>query len=526
MKKLFFITGLILSIFPSIFFAQTIDVDWGPFKEVPKDSRYYKIIGYDSEGFYVIRSKGLHKFDKNNVWLEYCSNTTVMIESSNEILMPTVDGVLTEFEALFYLNERLILLTSAVDKERKKQFAYIQYINEDGTLKNKPKQIGSLTLTDDEESGFNFALSYDKSQIIVYYHEAFNIYYSQAFTFKIFDANLKEVFAKNLELPMSGRKFHIVQYAFGKSGNIYMSAKVVRKKKKSRTKTAVEKYDNTIFVYNIKRDEINEYPIKLTKFIPSDITFELDNEENVIVFGFFTAKAAKAGEFSGIFYQKINPKTLKLVTNLATKYYYKVFKKEEMAEFSQKRNIAKESKSSEFLYDYNLNDIVFIDNGSCIFIAEHYYMETRTMIDPKTKEETIIYYYHYNDLYTALVDKDGNMKWLKRIPKNQNSFNDDGYFSSYSVTTVGSKVKIMYNDNPANLNINESLKIKELKNPKRSVAVMLTIYSDGSWDKAKIFGSDDVKTIFSPTIFTSIKDNFIIYGQSGKEYKFGGFFFE
>lgn len=495
-------------------YTQMLQVDWGDLQEFPKNNFYEKIIGYDKDGLYILRSSGDFVIDNSNIWLDYFSTTMKTKESSVQVLMPSVEGQMSNYLDLFYISEKIILFTTVNDAVKKKTFAYAQEISKEGTLSGKPIEVGEIALNSETEK-FNINLSPDKTRIMVSTLSTFEKYVTP-YKIKVFDSNLKEIVNSGFDLPMKDRNFTILQTLYGNSGNIYFAIKAEQVGKK-KTATASVKYDYMILVYSSTKKAFDTYTVMLEKNVPANIFFNLDNDENIVVFGFVSPKSAPG--FTGVYYQKINPKTAKLELNTSG-----LFSREMILEFSDGRN----GETPAQYLNYTPKNILFLENGSAIFLSEQSYTSTRTMIDPKTKAEEIIYYYNSNDIIAACATKEGKIDWTLRVPKNQKSLNDNAYFLSYfaTATRYGSKVKLLYIDNPGNLNFNTVADIKELKRPQKGVATVLTIFSDGSIDKARMFDAVDLKFLFTPKVLLETPGQYYVPALEGRTYKMGSFFFD
>jgi hypothetical protein len=438
------------------------------------------------------------------------------------------------FEDLFYLNGKLILFSSVIDNIGNRKTLYAQQIDEGGLATGNPKMIGDMPYVAGDEGGFKFSLSADKAKIVIEYNMMFNVYGGEPISFRVVDSELNISFSKELTLPLVGKSFEIEQYEVGSSGNVYLAVKTEPQGKKkgakkgSGPKAARMKYDWSVYVYNAKKEEFKTYEVIVEKFKPVDLTFALDKEENIVVFGFLTKKSAT--EFCGAYCQKINPRTEK-VLGTASKDFSK--DRKFMAQFKIERN----GTDIEQFFNFENGKIEFLDNGSAVFLTEQTYETTRIMVDPKTKAETVIHYYNNNDIIAVSASYDNKIEWVTRIPKCQFSTNDFGYYSSFAVANYANKVKVLFNDHPRNLKNNEPEKTKQIKNNVASnpegAAVVVTLFPDGNTDKALLFGEDDSKTSLCPRLFFNSGSNFIIYGEKGnvpiplpQKYKWGNFFFE
>lgn len=502
--------------------AQTLEMDWGQPTELKKNHFYQKIIGSDKDGFFTIHSQGILGVNDETLTLEYYSTTTNAQESSSQVLMPTVSGNPTHYEEMFYLNGKIILFSSVNSSSRK--MLYVQYLNNDGTLKNKPKEIGSIPISNSSLDGFEFYLN-DANKIVLTYHNTFAQYNNEPFVYKVINSDLIEEINVSLELPLKERSFEVTQSKISKTGDVFMLIKAEKAKDKKK-ESAITEYEFKMIVYNAKKKEYHPFNITAEKYNPTHVIFGLDKEENILIGGFFANKSAKiANEFIGAFYMKINPKIFK-VSVIDPKKAIKLFSKELMAEFSQERN----GETPDKYFNYVMKNLVVFENGGFAFIAEQQYTTSTTIIAPGTKQETKIDYYFFNDLIVCGVTKEGVLDWQIRIPKNQNSSDDKGYHHSIATFVDANKLKIIFNDNRANLNNKVAIKTKELKNnpvlAPKGQAVIATLYSDGSYEKYPMFKEEDAKFVIVPRMIIAANKRYITYAQDGKSIKFGSFAFE
>jgi hypothetical protein len=120
------------------------------------------------------------------------------------------------------------------------------------------------------------------------------------------------------------------------------------------------------------------------------------------------------------------------------------------------------------------------------------------------------------------INPDGLILWAKKIPKYQVSRNDGGYYSSFTFAVSGNKMYFMFNDNAKNLKnkSEDTEKYRYMNNPKKSVAVLVTMDSNGNQDRQSMFNNNDLKIILRPKIFMQINEKkMILYGEKGNTYK-------
>jgi hypothetical protein len=536
MKKARFILGLFLCIMVTDLVAQTIEMDWGSLNELKKNTWFQKIIGGDGDGFYLLRSEGIQGINTEKIWLDYFSSTPIQLESTNEMAMPTVSGMISKYNDMYYVDTKFILFSTIDNAASAKTSLYIQYMNNNGTIKNKPKEIANVPIANLPEDGFKVKYLDKEKKFLVLCHPTITEYNNEPITIKVVDLSLQETFGENLTFPLKGKSFEIVQVEMGSKGDLYFMIKSTVADPKAKKApggttggtgtTKAEKYEYSLLIYTLATKEYKSFPITTDKFAISSAIMGINKEEDIVVTGLVCGKTTKiAGEFSGAFCQKFNPKTLKAYPT-DPKSSVRVFPKEFIATFDQERN----GETQDLRYKFSLKNLFVLENGGFIVLAEQYYDSYKTMIEPGTKVETRIYYYHYNDILAFGGDKDGKLNWNILIPKNQLSNDDLGYYHSYAAAAEGNKIKVMFNDNNSNTDVKDPTRIKELKNnpnvSPKGLAIVATIYADGSFEKDPMFKNDDSKTVLCPRLFSNFSGRYMIYGQERSYFKFGSFVFE
>jgi len=524
---------ILFALFTTAMFAQTLEtVMWGNPKDLPKKTSFQKIIGTNDDGFYAIRADNPSFITRDKMWLEFVSYATMDVDESNEIQFPGVNNKQTYYNDMFFIKDKLILFTSVKDRGRSQNVLYMEYMNTNGTLKNKPKEVGVTPASNLKEDGFNFKYLKDEKNIMLYYHKTYTKYNGEKFSIKIFDSNLKEVFAEDLVFPkrLMERKNKLNQIERGKSGNIYMMFSVEAISTKStRGKKKGDKFENVLVVYNVKKKEFKTYDVKMTKFVTKSVKFTLTDDETVVIAGTFAPRTSKfEKQFTGMFYMKINPKTEKEIKpkNIKETFYDIKRDKKLISTFNSERTGATQNDR----YSFDVKSVEKLENGGFVVIAEQYFKSFRTYKDPQTKEEIKILYHNYNDLLVGGIDKNGKFAWIKRFPKMQYSIDDGGHFSSFATMINVNTVKLIYNDVDKNIKNENADKTKTIKfNPKtapKGVAVMHSIYTDGSIQKTPMFSGKDGECVIIPKTLTPFTDGYIIATQKGKKYRFAQFIVE
>lgn len=524
MKKIQLILILLITLSGTRTIAQTLDVEWGGAKKLEKDTRYLKIAGEDRDKFYMVRVNKNLPLEQTPVWLESVSKTTNSIEMSYPLNMPEVYGKKTSFEDLFYIDNQLVLFVAFVDGAKQRKTIYALKISEDGTPSGEPLMIGNIPFTG-VEKGFSFSLNADKKSVLVQYVNEFSVYSGEPFQFKLIGADLSVIENHSFELPFPKRKFKVAKIDRGKSGNYYFALALEPEKQRKTSaragQTPAVSYEYMILVWNASKKIFQQYPVEVEKYSPKTITFGLDAEENMYIMGFGTKRSAAA--LVAVYYQKLIPRIEK-------------FEAKSVKDFSKDRNFINEFKdprngaSDAERYAYNSGEILFLQSAGIVFLSEHFYETSRVMIEPRTKAETLIRYYNFNDIMAVNVSEENEIGWVTKVPKKQFSTDDKGYYSSYFATVDNNKTKLFFNDNSKNIGKVPYAKIKEATfyqatNPAET-ATVVTIYSDGNVDRAPMFQKTESKVNICPKLILRNDTQYYIYGQDKGDVLFGNFFFE
>ncbi|HNQ67009.1 MAG TPA: hypothetical protein PKN32_01415 [Bacteroidales bacterium] len=515
MKKIILL--IYLAIICSVIVNAQSSTSFGYDKEIVLDklNDYVRLFGADSDGFYALRIN-----ERDELYLDFFNGHSMTRESTNQLILPMIEGIQSEYLEMFYLDGKLVLFTQVINNTVKEKSLYIQHVNKSGQIIGEPIIIGKLT-NQNIAVNFNVVLTPNQQNIFVYYNRPFQTYNEEPFFFKVYNADLKEIYNHQVKLPLVGDAFEIDQIEIANSGNVFMLARISPDPRQlKRMKTII--YDYKLLIFEVATGIVTDVEIKGKKFILVDAIFGVDENENVDIFGFMVRKGKD--NYEGIFHQRYDTKLKQFVAGDAKKADY-IFSKTEIPEFRADRLM----KVYTDMYNYKLLDVLYLSNGGSVVISEHYNYWSDSIIVPGSKE--IIYndYYRFNDVLVAYCSPENAMEWMTRIPKAQYSFNDLGKFSSVAAFAVGEKVFLFYNDNPKNHKMLEQQNLdgnlyKEIVGPDRKgVATVVSIFSDGKVHGTAMFNKKNKKYRIVPELFKEYDYRYYLMSQSGAKIKFAMF---
>lgn len=152
----------------------------------------------------------------------------------------------------------------------------------------------------------------------------------------------------------------------------------------------------------------------------------------------------------GVFMMRIN-----LLTKQVRQRYFQEFPREFMTsemtldEIDRLEQREDRGRLGPQLYNYAIRNIFPLEDGSTAVIAEQLYVYQQSYSDMRGVSQTVSHYY-FNDLVVYRITADGTFNWMTRIPKEQYSVNDYGFYSSIRCFLNKGKLVCFFNDNLAN----------------------------------------------------------------------------
>ncbi len=108
-------------------------------------------------------------------------------------------------------------------------------------------------------------------------------------------------------------------------------------------------------------------------------------------------------------------------------------------------------------------------DGSIVLVGERFHIETRSYYDFQSKRTRTTTIYHYDDMVITKIGTDGNLAWMRKLPKRQTlttSSSHYGYSFSYTARYVlrgGLSYEYMGGDHKHYLIFLDNEKNKDLK---------------------------------------------------------------
>ena len=520
--KIKFTLLLICLLFSISSFAQNVTAKWGPIQKSPGSRDIEGVIGRDKSGFYVAEVKYSGRI---KVFIKKFGNDNTEIYTK-EINAETANGGKIQIEDIIMIENQMLLFTSYYDKKDDKNYAFVSRLNAEGNVEGATVQIDEIAARKKKNAGsFHFYRSADSSKILIYHNEPWDKDKDadKKFFIKVMDKNLNVLWSKKCVVPYKDKDFVISDYTLSNDNKVYMLAKIQEGKREK--KDGMPNYRYTILGFtadanNVKPDDndeddgsdAEEYVISLSEKFISAISFQLDKANNLICAGFYSEN--NSSEAAGIFFLKIDSKSKSVLLKNV-----KPFSKDVLRMFMSDRKI---NRGNE-LYGYQLRNLIPKKSGGSYLVAEQYEFYISSYTDSRGITHSTAHYI-YNDIVVVNLVESGEIAWVCRIPKFQQTINDGGYYSSFAslVLEKDEKLCFIYNDNQKNLNEKDFNKIRPMGNLKKTIVNIVIVDNQGNYEKAALLNNKEDKVVIRPKMYLQSSANeLILYGRRGKKYRFG-----
>lgn len=488
-----------------------LEITWGIPQKEGRKTTLTELLGADEEYVYALR-KDHSLFGSNDPIIERYKQSDLGLDYTKQISHVRFDEVRLTPAALFFVNGKFLVFATYYDREKDINFAYAEILDDRATVTKSWVEVARISASKRSNRGsFFFGLSEDSLKVLVVANPPYEQYADEKFTLSLLDDNLNTNWKNDISPPYKDKYFSLDNYIITASGDVYMLATISKdetglSRKERRTKPT---YYHSVLVYDWRANELSEYNIKLDPKFISNIIMAVTDSGDILCSGFYSNVSSNA--IIGTFYMKIDKETKKTEREGTMDF---------SAEFLTQFMSAKKAAKNKELYDYNLKYLVERNDGGAILVAEQFYEYEVCSTDPRTGIQTCTYYYYYNDIIVVNINPEGKIDWARKIPKQQVSHNDGGYFLSFAFAVSGNTLYFMFNDHPKNMDVPPGGKYKYMSNIHRSVATLVSMDMNGEQVRQAMFLSQDLKTYLRPKLFMQVNEHkMYLYGQRRSTYK-------
>lgn len=523
--------------------SKTANIDWSAEYSQPNNSFLSKIIHSDANGFYSLRVQGLGaKRTKPSIFVEYYEKGAMKLKKSVKLELK-YKNKRRDFEDVIIAGGNMYFLTSFNNQAKKKNYLFAQKVNLK-TLRPSQKLIKLAEVETKnlyQEGGFRHHISKDTSKILIYTLLPKKKKNPERFSLQVFDNQLNPLWNKEVRLPFNDEKFAVEEYKVDKAGNVYMLGVIYQDGVKVR-RGGKPNYQYVILAYRNNGESVEEYKINLNQKFITDLTFRVAKNGHLIFSGFYSDRGTYS--VKGTYFFRLDPSS-KEIYNKNLKAFDFDFVTEYLSDAAYNKAKKNSKKGSPELYRYALDDLILRSDGGAVLIAEQYYVERRfnnnyygynpygvglggrfnNFYDPYNRFDED-YEYYYNDIIVVNIQPTGEIEWTARIPKQQVTRNDGGYYSSYAMSIVKDKFYFVFNDNYKNYDPNKKPNKWHTYTGRNSIITLAAIDKNGEVALNPLFADTEASITTRPKVCKQIgSKEMLIYGERGRNFRFGALLF-
>ena len=503
---------------------------WGEDIKEPSGTYLSDVITLGDDGIFAIRRGSKNGLSGVEELILERYSSKMNLRKANKLKLKYKSKKLA-FEDMLYWKGNLHLLTSFNNKKTKMNYLFVESIstkslNQRGNIKMIAEIPGRSTTN---IGSFDYSFSRDSSKLLIYNELPYKKNDPERFAFTVYNDQFEVIWEQDISLPYPDGKFTVEDYRIDNNGNVFLLGVLYQDGSRRRRK-GKPNYKYVILSYDGTGNNQKEFQIDLKDKFITDLTFRPNNKGHLICSGFYSEKNSYS--VKGTYYLKIDTETNAVLAQNSKAFEFE-FLTEHLSD--RKKNKAKraalegDAKSGAELYEFDLDKLILRSDGGALLVAEQYYVYERsfdnfgTFNNPYGRSR-IDYYYNYNDIIVVNIQPTGEIEWVTRIPKKQNTVNDGGYYSSYAMSIVRDKLFFVFNDNEKNFN-GEQGKIYNF-NGKNSIIALAEIRKDGTSKIHPLANNKDLGIIARPKrCKQSAKKQMVLYGERGRNFKFANLYF-
>ncbi|MEM8523319.1 MAG: hypothetical protein AAGG68_01690 [Bacteroidota bacterium] len=386
-----------------------------------------EIIPVEGKGF-LLSSSPLSNSD--SLVLVYF-NQAAKPQSSVTIPLKRKIGALI-LEDIFVWNNKVVVLKSLFYAGRQTNHLLLyEYRLPDLQLINS-EQLTTAHHPFDLRLPFYYNLSPDSSKLLVTIWSFFASDSLAQMELKIFDQDWQELETRQAKLPYRNEKISIYGCRIDDDANCYIIGDVYTGNNlsyanpKQITEFVIASFQNS--------KSLKSYQIKDEKINIQSWCFDLDHQQNLVLFALYSEGMKVVLEGSTFYKIDKSTKTIRQFTQTVDKESF-------IAAF-EKSNLGFKTPRNRFV-SYTLKEVV-LKKDAYYLIAENLNLTTDEM----------------RDILVMSIDLDGQLQWMRRLPKAQQFDFGANTFASFAIVEQEENLLFFYNGNAKNFEADHDDRVK------------------------------------------------------------------
>lgn len=444
------------------------------------------------------------------------------------------DGKRTSLEDITTIENQLVVVSKKNFFWKKETGFYYHFIDPNLlSVESRGFPLGRYYYSG-SKNGFGYislSSNFNKNLAGIFYTVPSEGYDFPRYSFGVLNKRQELLFKNETTFPYRNKTLNFFDEFLTPSGDFFVLAREYTNNKNSIWLN--EEIQSQIRVFKIEDGELNDFKINQSEFILSEINIVSDESGDLIFSGLYSED-----EFSGIrgvFFIKIDSEG----TILKKEYHPFSVDFLTLGKSSWAKNRALDNdfngRPVDGLGNFIMHDLRKTSDNGYIGVAEHFEIEKRfSGVGTPGSSNRIDTYYFYDDILVYKLDSLGVLDWVKRIPKSQNSINDNGYYLSIVQALTDDDLYILFNDNSKNyddLNYYLNLEFPKTANfnfRKNTIAITKINLKDGSINRFALGGKNELSTVLVPRLCNENRENneLFLYSRSSNRQRYGSIIFK
>lgn len=498
---------------------------------IPKNSVVDRIISTDSGTAYFLRRNYNLGGLVVSVTIESFDVKTLRLKKAIEIDLK-YEKKLRVFHDVFNVNNKFYLITSFFNVGKDKNYLFAQKLDKGFEPDKDLILIGEIDSRNEVQIGdFQFEHSRDSSKVIIYHDIPTKRSEAQQAKISIYNDDFDLLWDRKIKLPYESKLYTNIKFEVDNNGNAYLLGKRFFEKERDLVKKRPN-YEYILEAYTEKGEKVDRFQLndKLKRI--TDLTFEVNNKNEIICTGFYTNKTNSVRGFGssesiqGIVFFKVNNNEKRVEEKTFSKFdldFITLNATERARRVAQRQDNDNNAGNDPALYSYDFRDVILRSDGGAVIIAEQFYIEeiSRSVnnfnrgFNNQTFQNTSIY--NYNEVIVVNIRPDGSIQWANSVPKYQSSTNaNTRRFLSFENANIGDKIYLIFNEERNVLEGDNSL----FKN--QNALAMAELDKSGTLSIYMIGDNDDLQSVIIPTLTKQIsRKELLIYGVDRNKFRIG-----
>ena len=329
----------------------------------------------------------------------------------------------------------------------------------------------------------------------------------------VVDTTLKELWKKEVTLPYSQDASDLESYQIDRNGNVFILLKVYDSGKKKEAKDDHPNYHYEVLKYSRTTDKPGIAKFDFGDKYVVDIVLTEDYNGRMICSGFYSNKIYGSAEGAFLYTFDEATMTTKTIQKGFYEFPVEVMKQYESERTQKKLDKAESKGKSTEIAQLKFRSLRVAEDGSItIFGEQSYTTEVSYYSNNNWYTRTT---YHEDDIYAMKIAGDGQLKWVRKVPKRQAGGSTIGL--SYFLRSDGNDNYLFFADNIKNLDLHTDETPASHVGGAGGILMCVKITDDGVVSKNNIYDFREEKAYMYPENFRSVSARQII--GRGRDHK-------